>query len=83
MWDLNYDTNELIYKTETVLQIWRTGLWLPRRGGRWMGWEFGIRNAIFYTEEINNKVLPHSTRYNIQYPVISRKNIKKNIYRYN
>ena len=51
-------------------------------GDGWVG-SLGLANAIFYTEEINNKVLPHSTRYNIQYPVISRKNIKKNIYRYN
>ena len=55
------------------------------RGGVGDGWvgSLGLANAIFYTEEINNKVLPHSTRYNIQYPVISCKNIKKNIYRYN
>ena len=33
MWNLikkNKDTNELIYKTETDLQILRTNLWLPK-----------------------------------------------------
>ena len=42
MWNLKYDTNELIYKTETDSQ--RTDLWLLRgRGsGGGMDWEFGI-----------------------------------------
>ena len=42
MWNLKYDTNEPIYKTETDSQTERLDLWLPR--GRWggggMGWEF-------------------------------------------
>ena len=29
-WFLKNDTNELIYKTETVLQILKTNLWLPK-----------------------------------------------------
>ena len=29
MWNLKYDTKELIYKTKTDLLIWRTDLWLP------------------------------------------------------
>ena len=32
MWNLKNDTDELIYKTETDSQIWRTNLWLP--GGK-------------------------------------------------
>ena len=39
MWNLNYDTNELIYETETDSQAYRTNLWLPRGrevgGGVW------------------------------------------------
>ena len=42
MWNLKYDTREHLYKTETVSQTWGTDLWLPRRAGRCMGWEFGI-----------------------------------------
>ena len=39
------------------------------RGG--MGWEFGIsRCKLFYAEWINNRVLLHSTRNYIQYPLI-------------
>ena len=35
MWNLKYDTNELIYKTETDSQTWKTNLSLPKgMGGR-------------------------------------------------
>ena len=30
MWNLKYNTNELIYKTETDSQTQRTDLWFPR-----------------------------------------------------
>ena len=30
MWNLNYSTDEPIYRTETVSQTWRTVLWLLR-----------------------------------------------------
>ena len=33
MWNLKYDTNELIYKTETDSQTQKTNLWLPK--GKW------------------------------------------------
>ena len=32
MWDLKYDTKELIYKKETDSQTERTDLWLPSWG---------------------------------------------------
>ena len=32
MWNLKYDTNEFIYKTETDSQTQRTDLWLPGVG---------------------------------------------------
>ena len=74
MWNLKYDTNELIYKTETDSQTQRTDVWL--QGGRWGGggkdWEFGIsRCKVLHTEWINNKVLLDSTGNYIRYPVIS------------
>ena len=44
IWNLNYDTNELIYETETDSQAYSTNLWSPRvrevGGGKY--WEFGI-----------------------------------------
>ena len=73
MWHLKYDTNELIYKTETDSQTQRIDLWLPTgRGSRiGMKWEFGIsRCKLVYTEWIN-KVLLYSTGNYIQYPVIN------------
>ena len=33
MWDLKYDTNELIYKTEADSQTQKTNLWLPKGKG--------------------------------------------------
>ena len=44
MWDRNYNTGELTYKTETGSQTYSTDLWLPRwmAGGGVMDWEFGI-----------------------------------------
>ena len=75
MWNLKYDTNELIYETETDLQIERTDLWLPRGrgGGGGKDWEFGIsRCKLLYIEWIKNKVLLYSTGNHIQYPVINR-----------
>ena len=72
MWNLKYDTNELIYETETGSQTQRTDLWLPRgRGGQGgKDWEFGIsRCKLFYIGWIN-KALPYSTGNYIQYPVI-------------
>ena len=33
MWNLTYDRNELIYKTEIDSQTEKTGLWLPKRKG--------------------------------------------------
>ena len=44
MWNLKYETNELIYKTETDSQIEQES-WLPRgedEGGG-MEWDFGVR----------------------------------------
>ena len=45
MWNLKYDTNELIYETETDSQTERTDLWLP--GGRELGegWSGRLRLA--------------------------------------
>ena len=33
MWNLKYDTNELIYKTETDSQTQKTNVWLPKGKG--------------------------------------------------
>ena len=58
MWNLKYDTSELLYETEIDSQIQRTDLWLPRGMEGWggMDWEFGIGKCklwcIFITESL-------------------------------
>ena len=37
MWNLKYDTNELIYETETDSQTQRTDLWLQKGKGAGVG----------------------------------------------
>ena len=69
MWNLKYDTYELIYETDIesrfVVAQGEVG-W-----GR-MDWEFGInRCKVVYREWINNKVLLYNTRNYIQYSVIN------------
>ena len=76
MWNLKYDTSELIYKTDS-------DLWLPRRraGGGGKDWEFGISRCKLVSSIgwMNNKVLLYSTGNYIQYAVINhnRKKTRK------
>ena len=52
VWNLEYDTNELIYKTETDSQTQKTNLWSPKGkgGGRGINQEFEIsRYTLPYT----------------------------------
>ena len=48
MYNLKYDTNELIYKTEIDQQ--RTDLWLLRGNGKGVGWtgSLGLADANYY-----------------------------------
>ena len=71
MWNLNYDTNELIYETETESQTQRTDYGGQDGGGvgeEWIG-SLGVADAI-YIEQIN-KVLLYRTGNYIQRPVIN------------
>ena len=81
MWNLKYDTNELIYETETDSQRYRTDLWLLSGGRGRLG--VGIsRCKLLYIGWINNRVLLYSTGNYIRYPVTNyngkeQKNLKK------
>ena len=67
VWNLKYDTNEPIYKTETQLTDTETRLVVAVGGGK--GWVFGVsRCKLVYIDWINNKVLLYSTGNYIQYP---------------
>ena len=52
MWNLKYNTNELIYETEADSQTYRTDLWLPRGRGVAEGWigSLGSADANYYVE---------------------------------
>ena len=75
MWNLKYDTNELIYKAETDSQTSKTNLWLPK-GKHWWGGgisqEFGINiYTLMYIKQIINKDLLYTTGNSTQYSVIT------------
>ena len=76
------DINELIYKTETDLQISKTNLWLPKgkhRGGG-INQELGMNiHTLLYIRWIANKDLLYSTGNSTQYSVMTymRKESKK------
>ena len=77
-WDLKYDTNELIYKTETDSQTQKTTLWLPKGKG-WGRDKLGVwdyQTQTIYTEWINSQVPLYSTGNYVKYPVINH-NIKE------
>ena len=50
MWNLKYDTSELIYETETDSQTYRIDLWLQggEGGGAQRDWRFGLADASYY-----------------------------------
>ena len=53
MWNLKYDTNELIYKTETYSQTQRTDFCGCQGGGGlgegWI-WSLGLADANYYIQ---------------------------------
>ena len=71
-----YDTNELIYKTETDSKTQETNLWLTKGKG-WGGeinQEFGNNiYTLLSIKQINNKDILYSTGNYIQYFVITYK----------
>ena len=73
MWNLKYNANELIYKTENRLRPREQICGCRGGGGReGMKWEFGVsRGTVSYMGWINSKVLLYSIGNYIQYPVIN------------
>ena len=72
--NLKYDTNALIYETETDSQTQKASLGLPKGKEAEVGinQEFGIsRYKVLYIKYINNKVLQYSTGNYIQHSVIN------------
>ena len=71
MWNLKYDTGELIHKAETDSQTQKTDIVTKGEGGR-INQKQGIsRYKLLYIKEINNKALLHSTGNYIKHLVIT------------
>ena len=73
MWNLKYNTNELIYTAETDSQIIEHTYGCQGEGDEGgMDWEFVIRTyKVLQIEKISNKALLYSTGNYIKYPVIN------------
>ena len=73
MWNLKYDTNELIYKTEADSQTQKTDLWLSKgKGGkRGINQEFGISRykPLYKIGKQQGPIVQHRELY--QYPVVN------------
>ena len=68
MWNIKYDTNALIYKTDTGSQ--RSDLWLPRGrdGGKRLDWELTVSrwNWLFLVAQ-SVKSLPEKQETQVQF----------------
>ena len=67
MWDVKYDTNELIYKTETDAQTQRADLWLPS-GGQWgrdgLGvWDQQMQTSTYRMDKQQGPTVQHRELY--------------------
>ena len=72
MWNLKYNTNQLIMKQNRLIDREQTCGYQEVEVWGGMEWEFGIsRCKLLYREWISNKVLLYSTRNYIQYPEIN------------
>ena len=81
MWNLKYDTNKLIYKTEIESQIQKTNVWLLKRkgGGVKLGvWDQQTQTTTYKTDKQDSTI--YSTGDHIQYPIMNQ-NRKEHIYK--
>ena len=73
MWNLKYDTNELIYETKRDSHI--ENKVMVTKGERDQRDKVGVpgisRYKLLYIKQINNKLLLYSTGNYIQYPLIN------------
>ena len=67
MWNLKYDTNELIYEKETDSQTEsRLVVVGGRRGGRVVDWDFGIsRRRLIYSMDKQSPTVWHRELFSI------------------
>ena len=67
--NLKYDTNELIYKTETDSQIQKTNLWLPKGEGEGRDklgvWDQQIQTTIYKIDKQQGPTVQHGELHSI------------------
>ena len=81
MWNLKYNTKQLVYETETDSQTYRRDLWLPSEGNGWIG-SLRFECKLLYIGWIDNKVLLYGVGNYVHHHYYStmEKNMKKNIH---
>ena len=71
MWNLKYDTSELIYKTETDSQAQKTNIWLPKgtkgRRDKLGVWDQQIQTTIYNIDKQQGLTLQHRELYSVSY----------------
>ena len=69
MWNLIFfkDANELIYKTEVDLQIWKTNLWLPKgkQGNKSGAQDEHTHTTIYKIDNRQGHTVQHRELYSI------------------
>ena len=64
MWNLKYNTSEIIYETETDSQTQRTDWWLPQGRGEWgregLGvWDYQTQTTIYRMDKQQGYIVQH------------------------
>ena len=68
MWNVKYDTNELIYKSETDSQTQKINLWLPKgKGRRGINQGQQIHTTIYKIDKHQGPTVQHRELYSISY----------------
>ena len=65
MWNLKYDTNKLIYETDSQTQ--RTDLWLPRERDKLGVWDQQMQTVIYRMDKQQGPTVQHRELYSISY----------------
>ena len=74
MWNLNYDTNELIYETETDSQTQRAAIWLRGRNGLGV-WDWQIQTITYGIDIQQGSTVQHRELYSISCDKAQQKKI--------
>ena len=84
MWNLKYDTNELIYKTETDLE---NKVMVTKGEKGWLRyksrvWNQQIQTTIYKIDKQQGPIVQHREQYSISYNLYGKESEKEQIYNY-